>query len=359
MRNVSRGGVSLRYPDELGFAFNPCLIVATGSGVTSMEVEMTGENGSVISDERDAFSGGCYADMREYVQSFFDNDVMSDIGYSSKAKTKTGQRVLFRVIAGGQTFDFSVYYIWGGMKPDGRDKFNAPRTLYAFIGYPFVFGVFVSASDTVNVNKNSAAYQSVGLSDIGMWNIPLEVSDESAEYLVYSNNDKMCLATFDETFDLTFRMLPFDEGNYLRIKVGCDVKDGIYLRWIDRHGFYCHYLFQRGDEQRKIENEGQFLRNNIVNSDMSYGYSGGLGRQMVMKRQEVVPVCASLVDGDTWDMLSDMVSSPILDMFTGYVSGSPRWVAVQCEPGTLVKSRMVLQDFECNVIMPEVPVQKL
>lgn len=359
MRTLSRGGVTLKYPDEIGFAFNPCLIVVTGSGVGSMELEMTGEDGTVVNDQRDAFSGGCYAEVREYVQSFFNPDGYGVVSYQSRERAKTGQRILFRVIAGGETFDFSVFYVWGAMKPGGQEVYNGPKVLGAWVGYPFTVGVFVSGADTVNFVRTSGS-TSVSISGIGVWNIPLEVVNVGDLYYVTSGGSGIRQATFDDTFDLTFRLAPWDNGNSLRVRVMEDVEDGMYLRWIDRHGFYRYWLFEKGARRHSVGNEGQFLRNNIISEDMEYGYQGGLGRQMIMTREEIVPVCAPLVDGDTWDMLADMVSSPFVDMFTGYGSdGVPRWVSVQAQEGTITKDRVVLQDFEAGVKMPDVPIQRL
>ncbi len=363
MRQTTASGVTLKYPDELGFAFNPCLLVVTGAGVTGMRIEMTGENGVTISDTRDAFDGGCYIEVREYIQSFFDDDTFSNLNYDAQVeRTKMGQQVIFKLVAlKGETevvFDFDVFYIWGAMKAAANEVYNGPRVLHVWKGYPFTFGVFCSASDELTVTKGVVP-TTVDVPRLGVWNVKL-VADGSVEtYKVTSANGGMKQATFDNTFDLTFQQLPFDAGTYITIKLGCEVENGVYLRWIDRHGFYNYWLFVKGAEQRKIENDGQFLRNNIVSVDMTYGYNGGLGRQMMMKRQDVVPVCAPLVDSDTYDMLCDMASSPYVDMLVGYSLGKPKWVSVQPQAATYTKSKAVLQDFVANILMPEMMIQKL
>ena len=66
--------------------------------------------------------------------------------------------------------------------------------------------------------------------------------------------------TFDRSFDLTFQYR-FDgtQTKKLRINiVDACVDGGVYLRWINRHGFYCYYLFRKGEEQIKNDN-GQFI----------------------------------------------------------------------------------------------------
>lgn len=358
MREETRGGVTLRYPDAIGFAFNPCMVVAKGSEVSKMSVELTGEDGTVLTDERDALGGGCYADLREYIQSFFDVDAFGSVDYEETERTKQGQHVLFEVVAGGVTFDFSVFYVWGAMKAYGNEVYNKPRTLVAFVGYPFTAGVYIDGADTITVKKNGTTNDNVEVEQAGIYNFPIQAIEEGDRYSIADSNDTMSYATFDETFDLTFRMLPFGQSS-MKVEVGEDVNDGVYLRWIDRHGFYRYWLFKRGVTKVKTGNEGQFLRNNIISQDMEYGYVGGLGRQMVMTRDESISVCASLIDSDTWDMLSDMASSPFVDMFTGYVDNVPQWVSVQISTGTHTRERAALQDFEAEVVLPSVGIQNL
>lgn len=362
MRSVERNGVTLIYPDAIGFAFNPCLIVARGDGIESMSVEMTSENGTVVNDERNAFSGGCYAEVREYIQGFFDSDVMSQVDYTvAQERMRTGQRVQFVVVAGGETFDFSVFYVWGAMKSGAREVYNRPRELVAFVGYPFTAGVYVGQQGELEVRNVGMDEEAVikTISGEGVWNIPIEPSSVDDYFFIGDVDGGIMQATFDDTFDLTFQLEAYGAENYVRVKVGEDIKGGVYLRWINRHGFFSYWLFKKNTESEKVKNEGQFVRNNIVTADMEYGYAGGLGRQMIMTREEGVAIGASLVDSDTWDMLSDMVSSPILDMFTGYVNGEPRWVSVQATAGTLTKTGAVLQDFVANIELPEVQIQRL
>ena len=71
MREITNNGVTLSYPDEIGFAFNPCLLVASGDELVKMTIDIrAGEKKETIWME--AMKGRCYADVREYVQTFFD-----------------------------------------------------------------------------------------------------------------------------------------------------------------------------------------------------------------------------------------------------------------------------------------------
>ncbi len=79
----------------------------------------------------------------------------------------------------------------------------------------------------------------------------------------------------------------------------------LYLRWINRHGFYCYWLFKRGDESKQIANDGEFIRNNMYKTT---NYVNGLIMEVqdVSKRkteENTLLVCAPLVDSETFDLL--------------------------------------------------------
>ena len=113
-------------------------------------------------------------------------------------------------------------------------------------------------------------------------------------------------------------------------------------------------------ESRKTTRDSVFMLNNLLAYDMSYGYQGYTGRQQQMSREDTIPVCAPLVDSDTFDMLMDIATSPCVDLFAGYdADNRPQWIAVTINAGTYKKTKAVLQDFVTNIVMPEVQIQKL
>ena len=92
---------------------------------------------------------------------------------------------------------------------------------------------------------------------------------------------------------------------------------------------------------------------------MTYGYESGAGRMQSLKREDSLPICAPLVDSETWDMLFDVTTSPIVDMFAGYEGGVPKWVSVNVVAASYTKGGAPLQDFICAIALPEVEIQKL
>lgn len=367
MRQETNEGVTLQYPDEIGFAFNPCILVASGATLLRMSIVVSvGEKREKIWLE--AFSGQCYADVREYIQTFFDTMAFSDVDYSKEQKTEMGKDVSFVVDAilddadlTDITFTFDVFYVWGALKTGGQETYNGYRTLKWFRKFPFTIGVY-SGGGSALFKKDGVADRFVNLSEQGVWNIPMKSTDNAKSYYVVSDcSGAFVEVTFDSTFDMTFR---YSGGGVktdkIRIDIVDDYDEGYYLRWIDRHGFYCYYLFKSGDESRKTTSDELFMRNNLLAYDMTYGYQGYTGRQQQMSREDTIPVCAALVDSYTWDMLFDITSSPCVDLFAGYDSdNTPKWLPVTVLAGSYTKTRDVLQDFVCSIVMPDVPIQKL
>lgn len=360
-------GVTLAYPDEIGFAFNPCLLIASGDKIAKMSIEVSsGEKKETV--WLDAMSGRCYAEVREYVQSLFDEMDFGVVDYEREDKTGLGKRMSFVVVVTKEdkakteeSFSFDVFYIWGAMKIGGQEIYNRFRTLTWFRRFPFTVGMYAAGSGSVMFIKDGVADRLVNISEQGVWNIPMKSTDDAKRYYMLTDSTgAFGEVVFDDTFDMTFRYSSVStKTEKIRINVVDDYDEGYYLRWIDRHGFYCYYLFKAGDEARKIKQEGLFVRNNLIAYDMSYGYKGHTGRQQHMSREDAIPVCAPLVDSDTWDMLFDIATSPYVDLFVGYKDGKPRWLPVTVAPGSYTKTKAVLQDFVCNIVMPEVPIQKL
>ena len=368
MRTETKDGITLQMPDELGFCFNPCLLVAQGDNVRRMRIDMTheGQEGDIVGFE--AMRGkACYGDIREYVQGYFDAAAFRDVDYENVAQSPIGKTIDFHVVVYRQgynedetevSFDFSVFYIWGALRIGG-ETYNGFRTLTWFRGYPFTFSLF-SLGGSVLFVKDNSPQELKSVSEMGVYTFPMVDSDDGNVYLIKDSSGTLVEAVFDKTFDMTFSYSGGASTDKLRINVvdGCD--EGYYLRWIDRHGNFCYYLFKPGEESRKVSSDDTFVRNNLMAYDMTYGYGGYSGKQQGMTREDTVAVCAPLVDSDTFDMLQELTTSPCVDLYAGKDdNGGHRWVNVTLAAGTYKKTRAVLQDFICNIILPEVAIQRL
>ena len=71
MRTESKSNITLSYPDDIGFAFNPCIVKIDGLKVTKAVIRMntSGSGSDVVMF--DAFRGKIYGDVREYSTNLF------------------------------------------------------------------------------------------------------------------------------------------------------------------------------------------------------------------------------------------------------------------------------------------------
>lgn len=375
MRTTSIQGCTLQYPDEIGFAFNPCLFVAKASRskpISRMGVQIT-DSYKFHTIYSEAFSDGAYIDIREYVQAMFDNsnEVLS---YANKTanKSKLGRDVAITVTIDFKddttaTFDTSVFYVWAALQAGGTDVYNGFRTLTYFKGYPFTIGIFTADKGGLLFKRDGVATDNIELPSKGVYNVSMPTGINARRYIIVSDWDGKFLATtFDNTFDMTFR---YSTGSRYSDKVRINMADddyngseSVYLRWINRHGVYCYWLFKKGSESIKTANSGDFVRNNLLSYDQTYGYQNGTGRQMGYTRKDTLPLCAPLVDSYTWDFLLDLCTSPVVDMFCGWNDDAhtqAHWLSVSVVAGTITKAVDVLQDFILQINLPETPIQSL
>lgn len=371
MRTATQDGVVLQYPDEIGFCFNPCLFILNGAGIARVALSLT-DGATTQAATFDALDGRLYGDFREYVQTLFDDVEFGAIDYSAETtRSPLGKSVditlqAFAVNALGELvpvteFEFSVFYVWGALALG--EVYNGRRTLTLFRGFPFSFGVYKNSTPgAVLISPDGAPTTIVSLEEQGVYDIVLQNDTAQDFYTVSDVEGTLVEATFDTTFDLTFSMSGGTYTEKIRINIVDGIDEGVYLRWIDRHGFTCYWLFKRGAEQFQIANGGEYVRNNLLAYDQSYGYQGGAGRRQAYTRQDTVPLCAPLVDRDTWDFLLDIATSPVVDMFRGYKADgvTPNWQSVTVQAGSYTKAmRTPLQDFALNILLPETPTQTL
>lgn len=368
MRSQKTNNVTLQYPDRLAFAFNPFLVIAKlDAGLKSIAVTIKcGDTTASVS--YDAFNGTAYADLREFLQSLFDG-VQFGVDYTAESKlTDLGKAVDFTVVctaadddATTTTFTFTTFVIWGALQPG--ETYNDLRTVTYFVGFPFTFGIYTDGGGTLIYKRDGVPSAYVTLPDAqGVYNIKIPSALLPLRYFdVCTFDGQLTLATFDNTFDMTFHA----SGNgtstkKLRINVVKGIDDGVYLRWVDRFGFYCYYLFKRGDQTRQTAVSDNFLRNNLLDYNQEYGYQMGAGNRHVKQRADTWALCAPNVDADQYDALQDLTTSPVVDMLRGYDDdGAPKWVAVNIEAGSFVKTNAALQDFVVNMTLQAVPIQTL
>lgn len=361
MRQTTKNGITIKYADAVGFAFLPCIIKASGSGVASIETTISRDT-RAHTYSVEAFADNCIMDYRGYVQALFDGIRFGNLDYTKEIQqSKLGAvfniSVKVKNSKGSDiaTFSYTTFYVWGAMR--AGETWNGHKKLTWFTHFPFSFGFYLNAASQILVGYEGAPSKLVKPGIAGIVDINASVLPGKARYWnIYDFDGKIEQGTFTDVFDLTFAMAVGGKQYLLARIERNDTEKGIYLRWIDRHGFYRYWLFTQGDESRAISSDTSFVRNNLGEyDDTIFGYLGANGRRQGYSREDTIPLCAPLVDSETFDFLQDVASSPVVDMYLG----DNNWQSVTIKAGTYTKTTAELQDFVCNLVINNTQIQQL
>ena len=362
MRQTTINGITIKYADAVGFAFLPCIIKASGSGVASIETTISRET-KAHTYSVEAFADNCIMDYREYVQALFDGISFGNLDYSRESQ-KSNLGATFNITVKVKNsegsniaiFSYTTFYVWGAMR--AGETWNGRKKLTWFTHFPFSFGIYMSEADDLLVYADGRITSKlIELAGQGIYEITSKVLKAGAKsYSIKDYGGKIQQATVDTTFDFTFYLKTSSMYTELAAIKADNTEKGIYLRWVDRHGFYRYWLFTQGDESTAISSDTSFLRNNLGEyDDTIFGYLGANGRRQGYSREDTIPLCAPLVDSETFDFLQDLTSSPVVDMYLG----SNKWQSVTIKAGTYTKTTAELQDFVCNLVINNTQIQQL
>lgn len=332
MRIEEFNGHTITYPDETCFAFNPQII--TIDNLTGSVIFYVGD----YSDMREPISGKVSIDISEYLRSLLRFD------YTTIPNSKS---IHIQIDIDGPTFEFYINVIWGAMNIG--EVFNPSRTVTMFRNFPSTISIY--SNGEINVRYDAEEYISVEVEKTGLLHKDFsELFKEAKEFgMIKILNTPEAPSTFQYTFDRTFKPLP-DDAVLIKVLFN-DCTKGIYLRWLDRHGFLQYWLFQEGDLTGQSSNEGEQL--NVDYSNIKYVYNG-MSRYQGKTYQTTRKACATLVERETFNMLSSIHSSSIVDM---YIDGN--WIPVNIVAGSFTDNGADLQDFEIQITMPETITQML
>ncbi|CAG9926642.1 hypothetical protein [Bacteroides ovatus] len=337
--------VTIKYPDNICFVFNPQIVQLSGgllAGGMSLETyiyEIVDNDTSFkYTDNRVSVSDNISLDLSTYLQSLF--DAKSSLPQSKKVKVTVTHNI-------GGLFEFTLLCIWGAMNVG--EVFNPSRTVTMFRNFPSCISIY--SNGEINVRYDGEKYTSVKVEDSGLLHKDFseEFKDAKEFGMIKILNTPEAPSIFQYTFDRTFKPIP-DDAVFIKVLFN-DCDKGIYLRWLDRHGFFQYWLFQEGDLTGQASNEGELL--NIDYSDIKYAYNG-MSRYQGKTYQTTRKACATFVDRKIFKMLSTIHSSPIVDMYIG-----ENWVPVNIVAGSFTDNGADLQDFEIQITMPKTITQML
>lgn len=330
MREATSDIGKVTYPEEICFAFNPNRVTVETNKAVTLYIDR-------IDDVREPMNGKVEIDLSKYLQSLV-----------SKDKRHWNQTIM--LVTEDGTFTFYLRIVWGAINIG--DTFNDEYTLRWWKGLPFTMEMWL-ASDAASVrsrydkNLHTPLELSAGWVSID----PMEKWPQATDKVVVRVDDGDTASVFDYTFDNTFTGVDRSKVHLYRLKVEEVRECGVYLRWIDRHGWLRYWLFDEGQET--TASKALDAVKSVHVGKHEYVVSRYIGKQA----GKSVKLCAPSVTDEEYAMLEQIATSPVVDMWTG-----SEWIPVNIEALSVTrggKDWKPLNDFECVMSYPEVVAQRL
>jgi hypothetical protein len=327
----------------LAFAFNPIIVTIDGIA-DSNPVTITSNN---ISLQREPRDGKASFDLQAIARTLFDPKQFYDVQQKDDNLIKT-----LTVKYGNETK--TIPLIWGALQIG--ETWTQTKTLTWFKNFPFTVPLYLSAPKTVRRRYDKTVYTKINLDD-GKHNLSVDDID-AKDKVVFRIDAGDEGGIFDFRYDYQFRGI---SKNTILITLSVnECTEGTYLRWINRHGEYCYYLFDRGTTTSEVKNTGIDIAQYLTTIDYTDGYHPGTSHPQAKQAQQTVKLFAPLVDRDTRAFLQTLPESPFVNLFNGYDDNNrPRWTGVNIAPATTACDSTPLQDFECTLLLPETFTQSL
>jgi len=220
--------------------------------------------------------------------------------------------------------------------------------------------VFFEQPGTLYVSKDGGALQSwrpvpMKKSDIDLKKTHNGIKLYDAQNKVIIQNGLQTSSVWDKTFDKTFRVIK-DIEVYIKFELTVNkCTEGIYLRWVNKFGDFCYWLFNPHEEKNEVKDIGVNIEEFITTTDFVNGFHVGTNHPKGKEAQRLVTLYANLVDSETFDFLTSLAESPVVDLYCG----DGNWVRVNIAPANVVKSNDELQDFICTLVSPRTFNQEL
>lgn len=329
----------VRYPDEVVFAFNPNRVTIGTSEAVTVNVGAVGVASIAYKDVREPMNGVVEVDISKYLQALVNKDI---------------RRRNVRVVLedGVNHFMFEMLVIWGAMNIG--DTFNKPYTLNWWKGLPFTMELYVAnGAEGLRARYDRGSYGD-NISERGMVSFdPAEMWPDTNEQVVLRVDDAEGVASvWDYTFDNTFTSVNRETVHLYRLKVQEANECGVYLRWIDRHGWLRYWLFEKG--QTTTTGKSLDVMKGI-HEGVVYEYK--VARYAGKEAAKSIKLCAPLITDEEMDIVEQVALSPVVDAWIG-----DEWIPVNIEALGVTrggKDWRPLNNFECVMVYPELMIQRL
>ena len=357
MRTNTQTYFTMMYPDSYILSALPAYIVIGGNGgVLPTSVTLTiSKNGTAQGSRKTVYAnkqGYCYVDISPDIRDLFgDMGGAFSASYSSSTPAANRTKVDVSVSVyikqdngGASTASFSLSALYGTMRLDGLDSYQHLREIKAWKGLPFTVG----AHGTVSTSKLSIVKdRGVILSPdvlgsavigVGCFNYRVIPDSMAGEYVGIQLSSGHAIISYDETYGQKSSVLVKTQSDLMPKRIyniqveKYTPKDFAYLRYVNHYGFFEYWAFAKGDAKTTSEVSGAVMRENIL--------SRVPNRRVVRYNESyVVPMCATRLTDGQFDALTDILTSPKVDIMKAGSETNPVWIPVNVLPRSVQRDR--------------------
>lgn len=349
------------------FSFNPCLLTFSGiKGVDKMIITFVdndyySDNVILATAEAHLRNGFAQIDISAYLR----------IPFAGKAKGtdtfKTSALILVQIgdDTGELHEELEFVSVYGAMLPG--EVFNPSRIVKMWSAYPQVVSFYhpsqYDGEVAIYLQKDDAMPEMWQLpqgdyEDAGISNYDNQAQDTPMVYrgqVVLYPSMEVTTTTFTMQFDGTFTGI----GDNVIINIEIDDRpqcdDHIFLRWLDKWGFWQYWLYKVGEVQVTDAVVGEAIAV-LAGTTYQYYATRNIGKSMVKQ----VTACASSVTAEEWDFLSGIKGSVNVCAFD---IASQSWIPVNIAAGSSAfkhgNQSNRLQDFIAKIVYPATQTQRL
>ena len=347
------------------FGFNPCFLTFSGITTTDKVLITFQENSEEGSGEVfgtmtvHLLNGYAHVDISAYLRAGFGGRAKgTDIfRTSSRVAVQIGDRINLE-----EELEYTVVY--GAMLPG--EVFNPSRSVRLWSAYPqvvpFYHGNLNEKEATIYLQKDNSEPQAWQLPQSDYYDAMISNYDnqeedtpmqESGQIIVSPLNGTM--TTFSMQYDGSFTGKDGDTIINIIVDDTPQCDDHIFLRWLDKHGFWQYWLCKVGEVQMSDAVVGSALTF-LTGTTYPYYATRNIGKSLVKQ----VTACATNLTEEEWQMLSTIKGSVNVCAFD---IASQSWVPVNVAAGAsawkMGNQSSHRQDFPMKVVFPTIQTQRL
>lgn len=353
MREFELYGGYLTVPDEVVFAFNPCFLHIRDISepkvtIIITDASMGGDGQQLARISLQLYDRSADVDISAYLRSTF-------AGIGKRTDTFKASTNL-QVSIGDVSFTLTVIY--GAMLPG--EVFNPSRTVRLWSAYPQIVPFFCTEGDYILLQKdNNPPERFMAQGYLSFF----ESYDNMSQSSPMVNSGQIVLepanaegaSTFSMEFDGTFSGVAGMTVINITIDNRPQCDDHIFLRWLDKWGFWQYWLCKIGSVEVSDAVVGGALTF-LTGTTYPYYATRNIGKSMVKQ----VSACATNLTEEEWKMLSTIKGSINVCAFD---TASQSWVPVNVAAGAstwkMGNQANHRQDFPLKVVFPTIQTQRL